>query len=351
MPAPSRKLDAQYPTQGGQHYRAEEKTWRDEGDKESELEPIRSDQAYGHAGHHVQRQAPGRAKSSDARRLRRFRRGLARSKARAFGMKSNADQIRMTTWLASPTNSHVRTSGCAHPIARATMSASSNARWAGIQNLRRETPPRSGWMRSGRRGQSRVDDQILVETAAKTEERESAGHGSCRERQRATTTTLVALSRKPRATGSRAGSSSKTFATWRRRTCTCALPAKSSPTTIPTSKMGGCCAAIGPAHVKPAPSRTAAHPARNGASPDGSMSTLSRRSSVGSARIRRRCANGARRPCIPSARSRPGWGATHVLMKTLKRVSTEMALHMLAYDLTRAMNLLGTGPLIDAMRA
>jgi transposase len=44
-------------------------------------------------------------------------------------------------------------------------------------------------------------------------------------------------------------------------------------------------------------------------------------------------------------------GATHFLMKTLKRVSTEMALHVLAYNLTRATNILGTGPLIDAMRA
>ena len=44
-------------------------------------------------------------------------------------------------------------------------------------------------------------------------------------------------------------------------------------------------------------------------------------------------------------------GATHFLMKTLQRVSTEMALHVLAYNLTRAMNILGTGPLIDAMRA
>ena len=44
-------------------------------------------------------------------------------------------------------------------------------------------------------------------------------------------------------------------------------------------------------------------------------------------------------------------GATHFLMKTLQRVSTEMALHVLAYSLTRAMNILGTGPLIDAMRA
>ena len=44
-------------------------------------------------------------------------------------------------------------------------------------------------------------------------------------------------------------------------------------------------------------------------------------------------------------------GATHFLMQTLQRVSTEMALHVLAYNLTRAMNILGTGALIDAMRA
>jgi transposase len=44
-------------------------------------------------------------------------------------------------------------------------------------------------------------------------------------------------------------------------------------------------------------------------------------------------------------------GATQFLMKTLKRVSTEMALHVLAYNLTRVMNILGTRPLIAAMRA
>ena len=44
-------------------------------------------------------------------------------------------------------------------------------------------------------------------------------------------------------------------------------------------------------------------------------------------------------------------GATHFLMKTLKRVSTEMALHVLAYNLTRLMNIFGTGPLIAAIRA
>ena len=33
-------------------------------------------------------------------------------------------------------------------------------------------------------------------------------------------------------------------------------------------------------------------------------------------------------------------GATHFLMKTLPRVATEMALHVLAYNLTRVMNIL-----------
>lgn len=44
-------------------------------------------------------------------------------------------------------------------------------------------------------------------------------------------------------------------------------------------------------------------------------------------------------------------GATHFLMKTLPRVATEMALHVLAYNLTRVMNILGPGPLMAAMRA
>ena len=44
-------------------------------------------------------------------------------------------------------------------------------------------------------------------------------------------------------------------------------------------------------------------------------------------------------------------GATHFLMKTLKRVSTEMALHVLAYNLTRVINIFGAGQLINAMRA
>jgi hypothetical protein len=43
-------------------------------------------------------------------------------------------------------------------------------------------------------------------------------------------------------------------------------------------------------------------------------------------------------------------GATHFLMKTLPKVSTEMALHVLAYNIKRAIRILGTLKLIEAIR-
>jgi transposase len=44
-------------------------------------------------------------------------------------------------------------------------------------------------------------------------------------------------------------------------------------------------------------------------------------------------------------------GATHFLTKTLPKVRTEMALHVLAYNLTRVINIIGTGPLVATLRA
>ena len=44
-------------------------------------------------------------------------------------------------------------------------------------------------------------------------------------------------------------------------------------------------------------------------------------------------------------------GAIHFLMKTLPKVATEMALHVLAYNLTRVMNIIGVPPLMAVMRA
>jgi len=44
-------------------------------------------------------------------------------------------------------------------------------------------------------------------------------------------------------------------------------------------------------------------------------------------------------------------GYTHFLTRTLKQVSTEMALHVLAYNLKRVMNIMGIGPLMAAIKA
>lgn len=44
-------------------------------------------------------------------------------------------------------------------------------------------------------------------------------------------------------------------------------------------------------------------------------------------------------------------GSTHFLTKTLPRVSTQMSLHVLAYNLKRAMQIIGIVPLIQAMKA
>jgi Transposase DDE domain len=44
-------------------------------------------------------------------------------------------------------------------------------------------------------------------------------------------------------------------------------------------------------------------------------------------------------------------GATHFLTKTLPKVAAEMALSVLAYNLTRVMNIVGTKPLIAAIAA
>jgi hypothetical protein len=39
----------------------------------------------------------------------------------------------------------------------------------------------------------------------------------------------------------------------------------------------------------------------------------------------------------------------HILTKTLNRVSTEMGLHVLAYNMKRAINLLGAKKVIEAI--
>jgi transposase len=42
-------------------------------------------------------------------------------------------------------------------------------------------------------------------------------------------------------------------------------------------------------------------------------------------------------------------GSTHFLTKTLDRVSTEMSLHVLAYNMKRVINIIGTKRLLEAL--
>jgi transposase/macrodomain Ter protein organizer (MatP/YcbG family) len=53
----------------------------------------------------------------------------------------------------------------------------------------------------------------------------------------------------------------------------------------------------------------------------------------------------------PFATLKMRMGATHFLMKRLPKVATELALHVLAYNLTRVMNIIGIQPLLAVMRA
>jgi transposase len=44
-------------------------------------------------------------------------------------------------------------------------------------------------------------------------------------------------------------------------------------------------------------------------------------------------------------------GSTHFQMRTPKKAATEMALHVLAYNLKRVINIIAIAPLIAAIRA
>ena len=68
-------------------------------------------------------------------------------------------------------------------------------------------------------------------------------------------------------------------------------------------------------------------------------------------RTRSRCAFVAKLSSILFGTMKARMGATHFLTKTLPKVAAEMALSVLAYNLTRAMNILGIRPLIAAIVA
>jgi transposase len=64
----------------------------------------------------------------------------------------------------------------------------------------------------------------------------------------------------------------------------------------------------------------------------------------GSMRIRRQTAE------HPFGTIKAWMGATHFSLRTLQKVSAEMSLHVLAYNLKRMIAILGVQPLIQAMR-
>jgi BMFP domain-containing protein YqiC len=64
-------------------------------------------------------------------------------------------------------------------------------------------------------------------------------------------------------------------------------------------------------------------------------------------------AMGVRRQTVehPFGTFKSWMGATHFLARTLKRVRTEMSLHVLAYNMKRVIAIIGVGPLLQAIRA
>src|SRR5713101_4897005 len=128
--------------------------------------------------------------------------------------------------------------------------------------------------------------------------------------------------------------------------------ARSSNSTMPTRNTGRRCAATGPTPARPAQSRISAPQAKNAASRDGSMSThvletVQQRLDQDPQAMRRR------RETVehPFGTLKMRMGATHFLMKTLPKVASEMALSVLAYNLTRVMNIVGTRAVLAAIRA
>jgi transposase len=80
------------------------------------------------------------------------------------------------------------------------------------------------------------------------------------------------------------------------------------------------------------------------------MSMFSKPSSAGSTSTRKKMRRRRETVEHPFGTLKARMGATHFLMKRLPRVATEMALHVLAYNLTRVINIMGPGPLIAAIK-
>src|SRR5690242_21803996 len=147
------------------------------------------------------------------------------------------------------------------------------------------------------------------------------------------------------------GLASRTSATWLTRMSTSARLVKHSPITTRTRKTGWSCAATGPMPARAAPSKHSCTPSKERRitrwEHEHVLDAVQRRLDEHPEKMRQR------RETVehPFGTLKAPMGATHFLMKRLPRVATEMALHVLAYNLTRVINIMGPGPLIAAIKA
>ena len=144
---------------------------------------------------------------------------------------------------------------------------------------------------------------------------------------------------------------SKTSVTWQRRMFTFVLPAQDLPTTTRSRKTNWSCAADWTNACQSCGIKNSCTTGkeRRMTSMEGT-STFLRRCSAGSTNIQKRCV------CSASGRAslrhdQGPDGSNPLPDEDAARVAAEMALHVLAYNLTRVMNIMGTKPLMAAIRA
>jgi hypothetical protein len=140
---------------------------------------------------------------------------------------------------------------------------------------------------------------------------------------------------------------SRTLSIGRRKTPIVVLQGSGYRIAIQTKKPTRCCGAIGPTPVKTVQSYPSARPGQSDGSRDGNTSICSTLCSSALNPLAMR----QRRETVehPFGTMKARMGATHFLTKTLPKVAAEMALSVLAYNLTRVMNMVGTKPLVAAI--
>src|SRR5260370_3339869 len=129
------------------------------------------------------------------------------------------------------------------------------------------------------------------------------------------------------------------------------LPAKGSPIPSRPRIKAWSCVATGPTPARVAPSNIAAPPARERLisrwEHEHILEAVQRRLDEHPEKMRQR------RETVehPFGTIQAPLGTTHFLMKTLPRVATRMALHVLAFNLTRVMTIVRIRPPIAAILA